>query len=528
MSLSVWNNELSLTAADLRNPAKLKAEADRLKSQVAQLTQQCNATAVERDKLAVIHSARSAAFQEQQGHLDFLRQQTEQAYVHVSPNSNDNDDDEGEGIGILPSLEQSLNETLRWNQLVRFRLALQAFEMHRLDVGSDNDVPLCGGMNGTDDQHQAKNDNKNINNNATSEEETNQPQQPNHSNSNILKLVNLRPRGIGKVGGLPMPHSGTALYGAMPPPILTSALRLVASLTSCLSRVLAIQLPHPIDLRRPMNTGSGSTTTSTAAREREDEDRWHGDIALLSPPLSIQDSQRAATTVTVTAKAPSSTKSPSRKGLVSTSVPYTAEAQPQPQLEAQSTNVGVSASSISNTSSSSASGWSFRNTLAGAASAALSKVVSSSKSSPTKTNRGTLQQQQHNTIPRAKSNPAGAATSITIDMSQETIQQRIRHASAAVIRESITTHSSRGARTQQSSSSNSTTNTKHAITSYELHVETSASLQTEEFNIGLQLLQNDIVALCINAGVPVSSLWPAEALLLNLNALRLFCLEEVQ
>jgi hypothetical protein len=41
----------------------------------------------------------------------------------------------------------------------------------------------------------------------------------------------------------------------------------------------------------------------------------------------------------------------------------------------------------------------------------------------------------------------------------------------------------------------------------------------DEFAIGLQLLQNDVVALCIRAGVLIEDLWPAEALLLNLQAL---------
>jgi hypothetical protein len=49
----------------------------------------------------------------------------------------------------------------------------------------------------------------------------------------------------------------------------------------------------------------------------------------------------------------------------------------------------------------------------------------------------------------------------------------------------------------------------------------------EEFAIGLQLLQNDIVALCIRAGVPVGRLWPAEAVLLNLHSLWIYCGDQV-
>ena len=48
----------------------------------------------------------------------------------------------------------------------------------------------------------------------------------------------------------------------------------------------------------------------------------------------------------------------------------------------------------------------------------------------------------------------------------------------------------------------------------------------EEFAIALQLLQNNVVVLCIRAGVPVSKLWPAEAVLLNLYQLDQYCHEQ--
>ena len=45
----------------------------------------------------------------------------------------------------------------------------------------------------------------------------------------------------------------------------------------------------------------------------------------------------------------------------------------------------------------------------------------------------------------------------------------------------------------------------------------------EHFTIGLQLLQNDSVALCFHAGLDVSQLWPAESVLLNLHSLWRHC-----
>ncbi len=51
--------------------------------------------------------------------------------------------------------------------------------------------------------------------------------------------------GIGKILGLPLPNSAS-LYSMLPKPALTTALRLVAGLTTHLARVLDFSLPHPI------------------------------------------------------------------------------------------------------------------------------------------------------------------------------------------------------------------------------------------------------------------------------------------
>ena len=49
----------------------------------------------------------------------------------------------------------------------------------------------------------------------------------------------------------------------------------------------------------------------------------------------------------------------------------------------------------------------------------------------------------------------------------------------------------------------------------------------ERFSIGVQLLQNDVIALCFRAGVDVSKLWPAESVLLNLHALLEHCQAQI-
>jgi hypothetical protein len=48
-------------------------------------------------------------------------------------------------------------------------------------------------------------------------------------------------------------------------------------------------------------------------------------------------------------------------------------------------------------------------------------------------------------------------------------------------------------------------------------------MNQEDFAIALQLLQNNVIVLCICADAPVSKLWPTEAMLLNLHALDVYC-----
>ena len=82
----------------------------------------------------------------------------------------------------------------------------------------------------------------------------------------------------------------------------------------------------------------------------------------------------------------------------------------------------------------------------------------------------------------------------SLDTAATQVSTRIYHATAAVIAE------------DQSSSSS-----KYALT--------AEAMNQEDFAIALQLLQNDVSVLCIRAGVPISKLWPGEAMLLNLHAL---------
>lgn len=121
-------------------------------------------------------------------------------------------------------------------------------------------------------------------------------------------------------------------------------------------------------------------------------------------------------------------------------------------------------------------------------------------------------------------------------MDNSLVSARLRHASCAIICDN------------KSRNVPSTMNTKdgkrNKIDNYTVHYElkppqyssdnrsTGASdrevlnRQEKNFSVGLDLLQQNVRVLSAQAGVPVSALWPAEAILLNLHSLKLYCMEQ--
>jgi hypothetical protein len=269
------------------------------------------------------------------------------------------------------ALSRSIVSSTEQVKTLRFQWAVRVFAMHRLDVEEQEEKTT-----------------------------TTRP-----------TLRHRHARGVGKIGGLPLPHAGPELFGVLPPHELQSALRLVASLTSTVARCLGIVLPHPIRLQ---------------------PNGPNGDIAEADTRGAFENAQ----------------SSPS------------AERKEPSSLSASTTSL----MSIMETTSS----WG-RKALARA------------------TGHQTLKDTAHTSIPPSLDSTA--------------VEQRLRHATSAVLAEDDSPSSS-------------------------LYALSHNLVNEEEFAIGLQLLQNDIVALCIRAGVPVANLWPAEGLLLNLHALFVYCCEQ--
>eukprot|EP00540_Astrosyne_radiata_P005177 CAMPEP_0116823256 /NCGR_PEP_ID=MMETSP0418-20121206/739_1 /TAXON_ID=1158023 /ORGANISM="Astrosyne radiata, Strain 13vi08-1A" /LENGTH=272 /DNA_ID=CAMNT_0004451493 /DNA_START=147 /DNA_END=965 /DNA_ORIENTATION=- len=265
---------------------------------------------------------------------------------------------------------QAIDSSTEQVRKLRFRLAVQVFSLFRLDVDKEEKRPST--------RHR-------------------------------------QARGIGKIGGFPLPHAGPELYGVLPPLELQSALRLVASLTSTVARCLGIVLPHPI-LLQPHSPRGDITETSTPV-----------------PPK--------------------------------TENPQTQDTAPN-----------------------------HSSPLLSASTASLMSIVESTTLAWGRTAKKALA--------RATGQQELLDDTLVIppSMDSSSVSQRLRHATSAVLAEDPSPASSRYALSHGSE---------------------------DQFAVGLQLLQDDVVALCIRAGVPVANLWPIEALLLNLNALYLYSQEQI-
>jgi hypothetical protein len=349
--------------------SELQAESQRLRDRLSTLRNECADMAVRVASQAVENDSHREATGMDPDNIEVHRQHLaglEDKLLHGSMNH---------------AIEVATNQV----RVLRFQWARKTLAMHRLDADSE-DVKL------------------------TALQRRRQQSQPEQK-------LQRRARGIGKLGGLPLPHAGPELYGVLPPRELQSALRLVASVTSTVARCLGILLPHPI-LLTP-NGPSGDITDTVSGYE-----------------LQLQK-----------------TEDTSR---------HRQEEQQQDQP------VG-SSSTASLLSLMDGSYWkrSAKNALARA------------------TGQQTIQASTKNTF-------------IPPSMDTSHVFKRLHHATAAVLAE------------DQSPSSS-----KFALS--------AEVMNQEDFAIALQLLQNNVIVLCIRAGVPVSKLWPAEAMLLNLHALDAYC-----
>lgn len=383
------------------------------------------------------------------------------------------------------SMSAAIESTRRQVRISRFTWAVQAFEAHRLDSDSGN-----GGTGGDADSDDAGDG---------------RSEATERDRKLIAEGRMKHARGVGKIGGLPLPHAGPELFGVLPPLELQSALRQVASLTNLVARCLGINLPHPVLLTPP----SPSRSSANARIGNAGSDDITAGVALRSSLRSGWEGGRGGS---------------GQDGSGTSSAAKSAAA-------AAASGGGGAAADLSGSTASIASlllGQS-QALLARAAAATMTTIrgggggggggldgpivdggvgVGGSAARRRETSATTLRSLSSSAL----TSNASSSSLATADNEAAAVQRRIQHSRAAILAERNCCWDA------------ATASGDEAAATYALSVDV---ITQDEFAIALQLLQNDVVALCIRAGVPVDRLWPAEAMLLNLQELFDYCNRQV-
>ena len=449
---------LSNTRA-LPDPSYIHHQVHQLRQKLDSLRSVSNELAVRVTSNTMENDERQSKYQVNQSKIDFARERLSSMKQNLLLNAETSDDvaeekkaPDSSHHNIITNMDGELREALlsgtKQIQTTRFYFALRVFAMHRIDVGEEY---------------------------STGSNETS-------TRNNAMTTAS----GIGKIGGLPLPHAGPALYGVLPPGMLASSLRLVASLTNLLASCLGVVLPHPILICSKecsrcgniCNYGGDVVDTVGASNDMNDSDVESN----LCSSCEKDDFKEASEYHELHSEHPDTKKQPR-----------------------------TSSSSMLQKIPSKYSVLSFVGASARKAVALATGSATTSRSSVTATS--TLEPIVSPATKPLHQTPTSAFT----------ISRRIRHASFAVLREN---HESgaveyvldppcwkEGRRSTQNESMT--------------HREQIHS-DDDKFATGLQLLQNDVVALCFRAGVDAATLWPAESMLLNLHSLMFHCVRVVE
>jgi len=420
-------------------------------------------------------------------------------------------------VELNAGLSHAIQQYIQQVRKIRFQLALQVFSMFDIDLGQEylhlTTLSALNESSFTEDAQPQQNLSKDTRTGHDIDE-----------TKRRHRLLQKRiPTGVGKISGLPLPHAGPALYGIMPSGVLTSSLRLAATLTTLLAKCVGISLPHPILLHPPKDPFFGmkeqgdiihDLCEETLNKSTQPQQHAISDLVSLqdvldlgyenSPGRSHQDITNDSKLMSETNVSASCQKSVTFK-------------QSLPSLPSSTLNsLSISSSTIISMMKSSS------NKLTRSAHKVLDKMTGQTHHGH-KNENTMLKQQKKVIIPT---------------MDYQSVQQRLQYAVSAKVCEGhpiqhsrnpapssmnlLTTFDLKPTSSYCSSSSSSTSDFhKDSIISRE-----ETYKQEENFKIALELLQNNIVALCIHSGVPISTLWPAEAILLNLHSFMLFCRNE--
>lgn len=369
------------------------------------------------------------------------------------------------GGGLRDALVSGMQQIKR----ERFRFACMVFDMHRLDVGepySKQVKPKIGDGSKTKGRESAI--------------------------------------GVGKIGGLPLPHAGPVLYGVIPPYVLAASLRLVASLTQLVARCLGVVLPHPI---------------LVSFRECACGTMYDFESDVIDVTNNVERVGKSERSFCSFCREGTSEGSASKGSQQAKSLPSSGQSQRRSSLLSL---VGSSArKAIAITTS--------------ATSRAITQMHQPSISGDSVHSNNLPSKQSARNAHTMK--PVSKESSV----STSCISRRIDIASFAYLRESYDQSATEyilnpprwreeDKNKTEPHSGISNAYTKKAQMGQSRGTQAQTSPTREEFHIaeerfatGLMYMQNDVAALCFRAGVDVSALWPAESVLLNLHSLWCHC-----
>jgi len=215
----------------LPDPNQINRRVSQLKHTLDALRGMSNDAAVRVTAKTVENDEREERLRENSTRVRLARERLDRMRQYLLVTSEEADDDgacseenledgkrmlceRGHGQSFGGGLKDALVSGTQQIQILRFRFACRVFDMHRLDVG---------------ERYSKRGSTVAATNAGTS-----------------TKGNDSCATGVGKIGGLPLPHAGLVLYGVIPSVVLASSLRLVASLTQMVARCLGVVLPHPI------------------------------------------------------------------------------------------------------------------------------------------------------------------------------------------------------------------------------------------------------------------------------------------
>jgi len=393
----------------------------------------------------------------------------------------------------LEGLHHTVTDQTQQNRRIRFDLVLQLFDMFRVEIGDETEKVL------------KQYSEEKVNESKSEIKENQDISIPMEKSQQSKSKLSRNPKGYGKISGLPLPHAGLIYYALFPPIVLTSSLRLVSLLTSSIARCFKIDLPHPILIRPGMRKNRDIFQSENFFEEDDDN-------AIILEEYDCNFARSSATYVPPT-------KPPSYRALIKNPASNLMNRIIPPRFSqlgrrpwGRATEFSPDAASIDESP--------------------LSITATTTKCDNSEVLISLVDGGNSSNINQALITP-------NYYYHHYSTEELISHATYAIIqekrpsrkKETVTTYS---LLYQTVSEKNMNIfKTKKSISSSPLkspdkeqHNYLDASTE-DQFSIGLQLLQNNVVALCIRAGVPVEELWPAEAILLNLYSLWVYCQSQI-